>query len=436
MMGKEEDVTRHDQRGQSERSERFLSCHRMKRSIIVGPQLEASASERMFMRRKTGEYDVNSVAGEEVSAFVPYPLPPTSPPLVLDTELGALLTRAQQSIHLLELAGDLVPSVEWFIYAFVRKEAVLSAQIEGTQATLMDLLEVEASGQAAVDADVEEVCGYLDALSYAWAELDDDGGLPICVRLLSETHRRLLSGARGANKQPGEVRRSQNWIGGTRPGNARFVPPPSHRLAALLSDLERFIHADSDLPPLVRIGLLHVQFETLHPYLDGNGRLGRLLITLLLRHWGMLSRPLLYLSLFLKTHRQEYYRRLEAVRTEGDWEGWLAFFLEGVAVVADEAVLTARRLHAIVVRGRERLLERGDATVISLRLFEQLPEHPVLTVNRVVQLLGCSRPAAAKALRVLESAEVLHPLDDRKKNRLVAYSAYLDVLREGTEVSG
>jgi Fic family protein len=386
------------------------------------------------MKRKTGEYERGSVAGEEVNAFVPFALPPRAPPLEMTGELASLLVRAEEQIRLLDLAGDLVPSIEWFVYAFVRKEAVLSAQIEGTQATLMDLLEVEASGEEPTDADVEEVCGYVSALSYAWEELGSETGLPISMRLLSETHRRLLRGARGAQKQPGEVRRSQNWIGGTRPGNANFLPPPPQRLGDLLSQFEHAIHDESDLPPLVRIGLLHVQFETLHPYLDGNGRLGRLLITLLLRHWKLLSRPLLYLSLFLKLHRQEYYRRLSAVRTDGDWESWLSYFLEGVAVVAEEAVTTARRLHAIVAQSRARLVARDDATVISIRLFELLPEHPILTVNRVVHLLDCSRPAAAKALRVLEAAGVLMPLDERKKNRAVVFKEYLDYLREGTEL--
>ncbi|MDJ0762177.1 MAG: Fic/DOC family N-terminal domain-containing protein [Myxococcota bacterium] len=386
------------------------------------------------MKRKTGESEHSTVAGEEVRAFIPYPLPPRDPPLDLDGELAPLLARAEEQVQLLDLAGDLVPSIEWFVYAFVRKEAVLSAQIEGTQATLMDLLEVEASGEDPTDADVAEVCGYVSALNYAWEELTRETGLPISMRILSETHRRLLSGARGSQKQPGEVRRSQNWIGGTRPGNATFVPPPPLRLNKLLSEFERAIHDESDLPPLVRVGLLHVQFETLHPYLDGNGRLGRLLITLLLRHWKLLSRPLLYLSLFLKTHQQEYYRRLGAVRTEGDWEGWLSYFLEGVAVVAEAAVVTARRLHAIVAQSRARLMAREDATVMSIRLCDRLPEHPLLTVNRVVDLLACSRPAAAKALGVLEAAEVLHALDDRKKNRTVMFKAYLDNLREGTEL--
>ena len=387
------------------------------------------------MKRETGEYEESVAAGEVVRAFVPYALPPAGPPLDLGGDLTPLRLRAEEQLRLLELAGDLVPSVDWFVYAFVRKEAVLSAQIEGTQATLLDLLEVEASGEAPVNADVEEVCGYLDALNYAWEELKSESGLPLSMRLLCETHRRLLAGTRGAQKLPGEVRRSQNWVGGTRPGNANFVPPPPHRLGSLLSDLEHAIHDASDLPPLIRVGLLHAQFETLHPYLDGNGRLGRLLIALLLRHWGLLSRPLLYLSLFLKMHRQEYYRRLDAIRTDGDWEGWLGYFLEGVAVVADEAVATARHLHVIVEENREQLHARNDATVLSLRLFERLPQHPVVTVNRVVELLDCSRPAAAKALRVLEGAGVLSALGERKKNRALVFRNYLEHLREGTELT-
>jgi Fic family protein len=413
-----------------------MDSTRVKRSFIVGLVDETIASSRTAMRRKIGQYEVSSVAGESVRAFVPHPLPPRDPPLDLDgSGLSELLTRANEQLRLLEIAGDLVPSVDWFVYAFVRKEAVLSAQIEGTQATLMDLLEVEASGAPPVDADVEEIGGYVEALNHAWEELERDTGLPISMRLLSEAHRRLLSGARGAHKQPGTVRRSQNWIGGTRPGNAHFVPPPPQRLPELLSAFEHAIHDASELPPLVRIALLHVQFETLHPYLDGNGRLGRLLIALLLRHWGLLSRPLLYLSLFLKMHRREYYRRLDAVRTEGDWEGWLAFFLEGVAVVAEESVATARKLHDIVARGRSRLHVREDATVLALRLFEMLPQHPILTVQRAVELLACSRPAAGKALRVLEAAQLLAPLEKRRKSRTWVFSEYLDVLREGTELA-
>ena len=384
------------------------------------------------MSRATGTFERSTVAGEAVDAFVPHALPPRGPPLDLGGEIARLLPLAEQALHLLDVAGDLVPSVEWFVYAFVRKEAVLSAQIEGTQATLMDLLAVEASGHAPVDADVEEVCGYLGALHYAWDEIPREGGLPLSMRLLSETHRRMLQGARGASKQPGEIRRSQNWIGGTRPGNAAFVPPPPHLLPDLLGTFERFIHAEDPLPPLVRVGLLHAQFETLHPYLDGNGRLGRLLITLLLRHWGLLSRPLLYLSLFLKTHRAEYYRLLSAIRVTGDWEGWIAFFLEGVASVASEAVETARLLHGVVSDSRFELVRRDDTTVLSIRLFELLPQHPILTVSSTVELLGCSRPAAGKALRVLEGANILTAPEDRKRDRVWTFDRYLQHLREGT----
>lgn len=387
------------------------------------------------MKRSTGTYERTSVAGEEVKAFIPHALPPSDPPLCLDGHLKTLLATAEERLRSLEIAGEMIPSIDWFVYAFVRKEAVLSAQIEGTQATLMDLLEAEATGELPENDDVEEICAYVDALKYAWNEVEKENGLPISMRLLSQAHRRLLECTAGSDKRPGEVRRSQNWIGGTRPGNAAFVPPPPHVLPSLLGDFERAIHDESDLPSLVRIGLLHVQFETLHPYLDGNGRLGRLLISLLLNHWGMVSRPLLYLSLYLKTNRQEYYRRLDAVRTDGDWEGWLAFFLEGVATVAEAAVGTARSLHGIVRRNRERLMHRGDATVISLRLFEVLPEKPIITVSRVVGLLNCSRPAAAKAIRIMLDAKILVPLDERKRDRLFVFREYLEVLREGTELA-
>ena len=327
-----------------------------------------------------------------------------------------------------------MPSVEWFVYAFVRKEAVLSAQIEGTQATLMDLLEVEASGKAPVDADVEEVCGYVDALNFAWDELGSDTGAHLDAPAIGCPPSAVGRGSRRPETAGrGAAVAELDWRHTT--GQREFRPAPPHRLGELLSDFERAIHDDSDLPPLIRVGLLHVQFETLHPYLDGNGRLGRLLITLLLRHWGLLSRPLLYLSLFLKAHRQEYYRRLSAVRTDGDWEGWLAYFLEGVAAVAEEAIATARRLHTIVSEARERLLACEDATVFSLRLFELLPQHPVVTVNRAVDLLDCSRPAATKALRALEAADVLQALDERKKNRALVFKEYLDHLRKGTEVT-
>ncbi len=387
------------------------------------------------MQRTSGQYERTSAAGETVAAFVPAPLPP-NPPLQLDDELTAVLGKARQSLARLELAGAMVPSVEWLIYAFVRKEAVLSSQIEGTQATLIDLLTYEADAEdgAAAGPDVEEVCNYLEAASYALDQLRRVDGLPISMRLLNQAHRLLMQGVRGGDKLPGEVRRSQNWIGGTRPGNAAFVPPPPHLLGASLSALEHYIHANDDMPPLVRTGLVHVQFETLHPYLDGNGRIGRLLMTLLFHHWGLLAQPLLYMSLFLKRHREEYYRRLNAVRTSGDWEGWIAFFLEGVDVIASETTETALRLFALVSADRERLLAAPAATVMSLRLFELLPRHPILTVTRAMKLLGASRPAAGKAVGVLENTEILIEITGRKRDRTYSYAGYLDLLRAGTEI--
>ena len=383
--------------------------------------------------RSTGQYHVTVIAGERVSAFIPAPLPPDKPPLALEGRLADRLRRAEAALSRLELAGEMVPSLAWFIYAFVRKEAVLSSQIEGTQATLVDLLAFEGSDKGPPDLEVEEICNHLDALAFARSEIAREGGLPISVRLLNETHRRLMRGVRGAGKQPGELRRSQNWVGGGRPGNAAFVPPPPQALPDTLGVLEKYLHAEDPLPGLVRIGLAHVQFEAIHPYLDGNGRIGRLLITLLLEHWGLLSRPLLYLSLFFKRHRQEYYRRLDAVRTDGDWEGWLDFFLEGVAATADEAVETARSLSALVGDDRERTLRSKSMTIGAIRLFEHLPQHPFVTVAAACKLLGASKPTAGRAVEALERAGILAETSGRRRDRLFAYQRYVDLLRAGTD---
>lgn len=387
------------------------------------------------MQRATGTYDHTAVGGEEVAAFVPHPLPP-DPPLVFDAEARELLRNAEEALARLELAGEMVPSIDWFVYAFVRKEAVVSSQIEGTQATLVDLLEFESQPgtELAADADVQEVCNYLDALSFARNELKSDAGLPLSLRLLNEAHARLMRGVRGEDRLPGEVRRSQNWIGGTRPGNAVFVPPPPHTLAASLSAFEKYMHVEDRLPRLVRAGLLHVQFETIHPYLDGNGRIGRLLVTLLLEHWGFLTQPLLYLSLYFKQHREEYYRRLTAVRTEGDWEGWTRFFLEGVATIATEAVASARELFALVNTDRARVLAAPSSSVIAARLFEVLPRHPMLTIGGAMELLSTTRPTAAKAMTILADIGVLSETSGKKRDRIFGYTRYLDLLRAGTDV--
>src|SRR5690606_3886049 len=283
-------------------------------------------------------------------------------------------------------------------------------------------------------ADVEEVCNYLDALHFAQAQLADVSGLPLSMRLLNETHARLMQGVRGADKQPGEVRRTQNWIGGSRPGNAAFVPPPPHALGELLSAFEKYIHAGDDLPPLVRAGLLHVQFETIHPYLDGNGRIGRLLVTLLLEHWKLLTKPLLYLSLFFKRHRSDYYGRLGAVRTSGDWEGWTDFFLDGVATIADEAVTSARELFTLVTDDRARALDHAGTSVAAVRLFELLPRHPVVSVALAIKQLGVSKPTAGRAVEALEKAGVLVETTGKKRDRSWVYQRYLDKLRVGTEL--
>jgi Fic family protein len=389
-------------------------------------------------KRTTGRYERTTVGGEAIAAFVPHPLPPGDPPIVVDAALTKRLRDAEQALVRLELAGEMVPSLDWFIYAFVRKEAVLSSQIEGTQATLVDLLtfeaQVGAEQSAPPNADVEEICNYLDALAYSRAQLADPKGLPLSMRLLSETHQRLMRGIRGAEKRPGEVRRSQNWIGGSRPGNAAYVPPPPHALGKVLGAFEKYLHADDSLPALVRAGLLHVQFETIHPYLDGNGRIGRLLVTLLLEHWKLLTKPLLYLSLFFKRHREDYYRRLNAVRVAGDWEGWLDFFLDGVATIADEAVASARELFALVAADRTRVLAHEGMSVVALRLFELLPPHPVVTVASVMKLVKTTKPTAGRAIELLVAAGLLVETTGKKRDRSYVYQGYLDPLRAGTEL--
>ena len=379
--------------------------------------------------RTTGTYVTSTTLGESVRAFVPHALPPSAPVLSPD---GFAQPNHAAELALARLSGvsGLVPSVDWLLYGAVRKEALLTSQIEGTQASLADLFDEEAGFAVSNGDDVEEVTNYLRAFRYVQDTLRDPAGLPVSVRLLCEVHRLLLDGVRGQNKQPGELRRSQNWIGGTRPGNAVFVPPPPEHVPELLSDLERFIHAapEGALPPLVRMALVHAQFETVHPFLDGNGRIGRLLIAVLLEHWGLLNEPLLYLSGYLKQHQAEYYRRLSAIRTDGDWEGWIAFFLEGVAAAATEAEQGIVAIASQVAADRRRLLAEPKATPASYRLFEMLPMMPRFSIERVRQALDTSFPTATAAVRMLETLGIVSELTGQKKNRSYSYQAYVELL--------
>ncbi|MEO6856303.1 MAG: Fic family protein [Rhodoferax sp.] len=380
------------------------------------------------MPRTTGRYAISTTLGESVRAFVPLALPPADPALspAVYTDLAR-----QAELALARLAGvsGLVPSLDWLLYSAIRREALLTSQIEGTQATLTDLFDEEAGFKVSNTDDVEEVTNYLRAFRWVQEQLRSPQGLPISVRLLCEAHRLLLDGARGAGKQPGALRRSQNWIGGTRPGNAVFVPPPPELVPDLLVDVERFIHDEAqDLPALVKVALVHAQFETIHPFLDGNGRIGRLLIAALLEHWGLLSEPLMYLSGYLKQHQLEYYRRLSATRADGDWESWVAFFLEGVESAAGSAERNIIEVASLVAADRKRLLQSPKAGPASYRLFELLPMMPRFTIERVRQQLDTSFPTATAAVKVLEELGIVTEMTGQKKNRSYSYQAYVELL--------
>lgn len=378
--------------------------------------------------RNTGHYAKSTTLGEAVRAFVPHPLPPGAPPLALDS-FAAPNHAAELALARLSSVSGLVPSVDWLLYSAIRKEALLTSQIEGTQATLADLFDNEAGLAISNTDDVEEVTNYLHAFRLVQDNLRDPQGLPLSVRLMCDAHRLLLDGVRGAGKQPGELRRSQNWIGGTRPGNAAFVPPPPEQVAALLADLERFIHDPAPLlPPLVRVALVHAQFETIHPFLDGNGRIGRLLISALLEHWGMLAEPLVYVSGYLKQHQAEYYRRLSAIRTDGDWEGWVRFFLGGVEAAALEAERGIVDIASLMATDRRRLLASPKAGPASYRLFELLPMMPRFTIERVRQVLATTFPTANAAVATLEGLGIVTELTGQKKNRSYGYQSYIDRL--------
>ncbi|HET9464312.1 MAG TPA: Fic family protein [Gemmatimonadales bacterium] len=384
-------------------------------------------------RGLTGEYRAWVAGGEQIKSFVPFRLPP-APALEITGERQRLLERATLALGRLDSVTLLLPDPELFLYAYVRREAVLSSQIEGTQSSLSDLLlfELPEAPGAPFPEDVIEVSNYVRALEHGMERLRD--GFPVSNRLLREIHAELLSRGRGSEKSPGEFRHSQNWIGGTRPGNAHFVPPPPDAVEDCMADLERFIHEeDSPSSVLINAALTHVQFESIHPFLDGNGRVGRLLIALLLHDGGALSQPLLYLSLYFKQHRQEYYRLLDSVRTEGDWEAWLDFFLEGVESTANGAVETARRLVAQFQEDERRVQALTRGTSRALRVLSALRERPVVTLGEVMERTGLTFPTAGYGMKTLEGLGIAKEFTGRRRNRVFAYESYMKILNEGTE---
>jgi Fic family protein len=360
-------------------------------------------------------------------AFIPAPLPP-NPPIRISPKLQFLLSKADMALGRLDGSIQTLPNPDLFVLMYVRKEAVLSSQIEGTQSSLQDLLAAEAKVlEASVPRDVDEVINYVNAMNYGIKRLPE---LPVSVRLIKEIHEKLMDGVRGSHLTPGEIRRSQNWIGpaGSPLAAAIFVPPPPGEIGRALQDLEHFVHADSPLPLLIKIGLAHTQFETIHPFLDGNGRVGRLLITFLLCEQGVLHKPVLYLSYYFKRHRREYYEHLQRVRDDGNWEGWLEFFLTGVSEVSKQATDTARRILALREQHRTMITDHlGRAAGNGHRVLDSLYRRPIVHVASVQQLTGTSFPAANELVSKLRTLGILKEITDRKRNRIFRYEPYIQL---------
>jgi Fic family protein len=379
---------------------------------------------------RIGSYIATTTSGETVRAYLPPPLPPF-PPLDLSRVL-ALIERANQALGRLDGMTAVLPPARLFVFMYVRKEALLSSQIEGTQSSLSDLLLFENEEVPFVPLDdVQEVSNYIAAMNHGLKRLA--AGFPLSLRLIKEMHRELLSRGRGSSKQPGEFRRSQNWIGGTRPGNAAFVPPPPEHVSTCMGDLERFLHERTTYPALIRAALAHVQFETIHPFLDGNGRLGRLLITLMLCEEGALKEPILYLSLYLKTHRAHYYGLLQQVREKGAWEAWLAFFLEGVIETSEQGIASARRLIELFDRDKEKVSTLKRAAASALRVHSELQKAPLLSVPIAAKKLGISQPTIQKSLDHLVKLGIVREVTGKRRRRIYEYTSYLKILDEGTE---
>jgi Fic family protein len=383
-------------------------------------------------RGLTGHYvPLPSAAGEKARAFVPNPLPPV-PPLELDAEIQGLIEKAMLALGRLDGLTTVLPDPTLFLYSYVRKEAVLSSQIEGTQSSLSDLLLFEMEGAAGVPLnDVQEVSNYVAAMNYGLKRL---GELPLSLRLLKEIHAVLLAKGRGSKKEPGEFRRSQNWVGGTRPGNAVYVPPPPDQIIECLGPLEKFLYNEPvKTPLLIKAALAHVQFETIHPFLDGNGRLGRLLITFLFCAEGALREPLLYLSLYFKQHRQQYYDLLQSVRLTGDWEAWLQFFITGVEETANQAAQTARALMNLAAADAKRVQAIGKPAGSALRVHRLLQAQPIVSIANASSELVLTAPTVTASLRHLEKLGIVRETTGRNYGRLYAYAKYLKMLNEGTE---
>ena len=381
--------------------------------------------------KRIGRFIVAEPGGETARAYVPPPLPP-DPPVRLDS-IQVLLEQANQALGRLDGLASFLPDLSLFIYAYVRKEALLSSQIEGTQSSLSDLLLFENEEVPGVPIeDVQDVSNYVAALSHGLKRLRE--GFPLSLRLIREIHDILLSHGRGSDKEPGEFRRSQNWIGGTRPGNAAFVPPPPELVMECMGQLEIFLYVEAtDLPLLVRAALVHVQFESIHPFLDGNGRLGRLLITFLLCAGGALSEPILYLSLYFKSNRQVYYDLLTSVRTSGNWEAWVEFFLTGVKDTSEQAIVSARRLIALLEADRKKIEALGRTAASVLRVFHYAQTHPILAIAPTAENTGSTFPTVASAIDHLQRLGILHEITGRQRHRLFAYRGYMNILNEGTE---
>ena len=387
------------------------------------------------MKRKLqGKYvTISTVGGEHAKAFIPAPLPP-HPPIEWSPKLRSKFDKAMLALGRLDSLSTLLPDIAIFIYMYIRKEAVLSSMIEGTQSSISNLMLYELEQEPGVPLDdVKEVSNYIAALTYGLEQLKK--GIPISLRLMRGIHKVLLSGGRGNELNPGEFRRSQNWIGGTRPGNAAYVPPPANESIECMNQLELFIHnIPEHTPALVKAALVHVQFETIHPFLDGNGRLGRLLVTLLLYEQNILKEPLLYFSLYLKTHRNYYYELLNNVRLHGDWEAWLDFFAEAVIFTAEQAVVTATLLLKLSARNTELIDTLGKSSTSARYIHKALFERPIATAQWLSQKSNLSPATTYSALKKLSKLGIVVELTDQKRNRVFSYREYINIINSGIEL--